>query len=297
MTFWNRKKDKDIYRHSGEEAYTYEAASGAGRWLKIWTGILVLLLLILAFSLRLTDINVIGNVNYTEDEAVALVFDDAYDRNPIICFIENRFFAHKELPFIEDYDIRFHSPFSCDLILYEKSIVGALKYMSSYMYFDRDGIVVENSTELIDGVPEITGLSFGHIVLNKKLPVEDDDIFAEIMNITQQLAANGIKSNTIDISPTGEVSLMIDGGTIEVELGRDEEIDAKILVLNDILPQIRERGLKGVLDLSDYSDTDENNDISLKLWEADDTPEEEEGISDTNTEKPSETTEATENSM
>ena len=278
MILGGKKGKKDKYRDGGYEKteLLYESPSGAGRWLKIWTGILIVLLIILALSLRISDINVIGNVNYTEEEAIAMVFDDVYDRNPIVCFIENRFFEHKELPFIEDYDIRFHSPFSCDLILYEKSIVGALRYMSSYMYFDRDGIVVENSTELIEGVPEITGLKFGHIVLNRRLPIEDEGIFSEIMNITQQLSVNGIRCDTIDFDPMGEARLILDGGDIEVELGKDEEIDAKILLLSDILPSIRERGLRGALDLSDYSDMDENNDVSLKLREETSIEEEEE---------------------
>ena len=144
---------------------------GPGRWLRIWSLILLILLVLVAMSLRITDINVIGNSRYTEEEITDLIFDDVYDLNPIVCFIEDRFLEHKELPFIQDYDIRFHSPFSCDLIVYEKNIVGCLRFMSSYMYFDMDGIVVENSGEKLPGIPEIRGLEVGHIVLNQKLPI------------------------------------------------------------------------------------------------------------------------------
>ena len=32
-----------------------------------------------------------------------------------------------------------------EVIIYEKSVVGYVSYMSSYMYFDKDGIIVELS--------------------------------------------------------------------------------------------------------------------------------------------------------
>ena len=56
------------------------------------------------------------------------------------------------------------------MIIYDKSIVGYVSYMSSYMYFDRDGIIVESSPDCLPGVPWITGLEFGRIVLYQHLP-------------------------------------------------------------------------------------------------------------------------------
>ena len=260
-----RFEKNSIDENVSSEDYGYEKEGGAGRWLRIWSLILLFLVLLAAVSVRITDINVIGNETYTSDEIKDMIFDDPYDRNSLLCFLQDKLMEHKELPFIQDYDIRFRSPFSCDLIVYEKTIVGCLTYMSSYMYFDRDGIIVENSTERLEGVPEVTGLQFGHIVLNKRLPIEDDEVFSEIMNITQQLDAHDIESDTIDFDARGYASIVLTGGDIVVELGPDQDMDAKILVLSDILPEIRERGLSGTLDLSTYSETDRDGDVSLKL--------------------------------
>ena len=52
--------------------------------------------------------------------------------------------------------------------------------MSSYMYFDKDGIIVESSVEQLPGVPWITGLDFGHIILHQPLPVADPDTFGAV---------------------------------------------------------------------------------------------------------------------
>ncbi len=248
-----------------DDGYQEDDGRGSGRWLRIWLIILLVLIILSAISVHITDINVIGNETYSAEEAKELVFERPYEYNSLFCFFRDRFLPHKELPFIEDYDIRFHSPFSCDLIIYEKSMVGCLQFMSSYMYFDREGIIVENSPEKLPGIPEITGLNFGSIVLNQKLPIEDEDVFSEIMNITQQLDAYGIESEEISFDDSGEVTIHITGTGIYVDLGKNESIDAKILALSDMLPSIEERGLEGVLDLSNYSETEKNNDVSFRL--------------------------------
>lgn len=54
-------------------------------------------------------------------------------------------------------------------------------------YFDKDGFVVETSTEVIDGVPKITGISCEEVVLYEKLQLENSDILRDLLNLTQTL--------------------------------------------------------------------------------------------------------------
>ena len=53
------------------------------------------------------------------------------------------------------------------------------------MYFDKDGIVVESSSKLYSGVPQIEGLKFTSIVLGSKLDAGDDSVFSDILELTQ----------------------------------------------------------------------------------------------------------------
>ena len=55
------------------------------------------------------------------------------------------------------------------------------------MYFAKDGYVVESSGIRTQGVPQITGLTFNHIVLGEQLPVENPEVFAGIMDMTKLL--------------------------------------------------------------------------------------------------------------
>ena len=62
---------------------------------------------------------------------------------------------------MEDYKLVFVAPLKWKSSFMIKSIVGYVSYMSSYMYFDRDGIIVESSADCLPGIPWITGLEFG----------------------------------------------------------------------------------------------------------------------------------------
>ena len=138
------------------------------------------------------------------------------------------------------------------MVVFEKSVVGYVSYMSSYMYFDKDGIIVESSVEQLPGIPWITGMEFGHIVLHQPLPVANQDIFDQILNLTQVLSVNGVRVDKINYNSFLEAELTI--GDIIVELGNDDDLNGKVSELSDILPELT--GLSGTLYLDSY---DENN--------------------------------------
>ena len=98
--------------------------------------------------------------------------------------------------------------------------------MSSYMYFDKDGIIVESSNSKLEGVPLVTGLEFGQIVLNRPLPVKNQQIFERVMNLTQILSVFELQTDRIHYDEHGNVTLSID--EIEVYLGDNLEMNGKI---------------------------------------------------------------------
>lgn len=129
-----------------------------------------------------------------------------------------------------------------------------MSYMSSYMYFDKDGIIVESSSQKLHGIPWITGLKFGHIVLYQKLPVESERIFEEILNLTQILSIYDLSVDKIQYNTLGEATLYM--GEIEVILGSNEGLNGKIAELGDMLPQLE--GKSGILYLDNYDETRTN---------------------------------------
>ncbi len=157
----------------------------------------------------------------------------------------------------------FHSPLDVEVIIYEKSIVGYVSYMSSFMYFDKDGIVVESSGNQLEGVPLVSGLEFGQIVLYRPLPVKESGIFGEILNLTQQLSVYDLAVDKIQFDSRGQATLCID--KMEVSLGSNTDLDGKISTLKDILddqPQLAQQS--GVLKLENYTEANSGKGITFK---------------------------------
>ncbi len=221
---------------------------------------LILLTAIVLATARIKSFSVIGNTRYSSEEIVDLIFSDSWDTNSFYCFFKDKTREHKQIPFIQRYDIDWESPFAVTVTVYEKNIVGYVDYMSSHMYFDKDGIVVESTGEKLEGIPMITGLSFGSIVLYRELPVQNMQVFRDILNLTGALSDNNIKCNEIAYDNLLNATLYIDD--IEVYLGGNENMEMKIFTLRDILPKIQ--GMKGELNLSIYNESSDHESYIFK---------------------------------
>lgn len=212
----------------------------------------IVLSAMILMSIRITEITVTGNKHYTAEEIRGLLFKDKWDRNTIYCFYRDRFKEHEQIPFVEDYKIVFQSPARVEIIVYEKSVVGYVSYMGSYMYFDKDGIIVESSSEKLPGIPWVSGLKFGHIALHQPLPVESVKIFDEILNLTQLLSTHEIAVDKIQYDSHGSASLIM--GSITVYLGSNDQMNGKISELKDQLSVLA--GLSGTLYLDTYDEAE-----------------------------------------
>ena len=217
----------------------------------IWIAAAVLFAaVIVLLSFNVKTVTVTGNSRYSEEEITEMLFSRRWDYNSIYCYLKDRLKEHQQIPFVEDYKLVFQGPSKVEVIVYEKSMVGYVSYMGSYMYFDKDGIIVESANEKLEGVPWITGLDFGQIVLHQPLPVEHKKIFEEILNLTQLLSGYELQVDKIQYNSRQEVTLYMD--EIEVVLGDNSNINGKISELSDMMPQLE--GLSGTLYLDSYAE-------------------------------------------
>ena len=215
---------------------------------------------IIGVSLTVSEVRVTGNRMYTAEQIEELVFPTRVSRNCLVCFAGRLMGKKRSIPFVEDYKISFTGPTDVEVIVYEKSIVGYVTYMSSRMYFDKDGIIVESAGRRLPGIPEITGLHFGQIVLYRELPVENRKIFSMILNLTQTLSTFEIPADVIRYDSDMNATLTIGG--VSVLLGGANDMNGKLSELSNILPRIKDQ--TGVLDLSDYDPTVPNRMFSFR---------------------------------
>ena len=135
--------------------------------------------------------------------------------------------------------------------LYEKALAGYVKYLDTYMYFDKDGYVVESSGIRTQGVPQITGLTFNHIVLGEQLPVENPEVFAGIMDMTKLLNKYQLTADKIYFHSSGEITIYF--GQIKVAMGSDNShLEDKLQLLPGFLEQLE--GKSGTLQMENYEE-------------------------------------------
>lgn len=214
-------------------------------------------LLALVFFIRITKVQFSGNTRYTSEQLESIIFRGSFSKNTLYAWIQSMVGRKIKIPFVQDYTVEITGPGSAEVIIYEKSMVGCISYMDSYMYFDKDGIVVESANRILEGIPVVEGLDFSNIVLYEALPVENKEVFHEILNLTQVLTGYNISVERIKILPGGKALLYVD--EIEVDLGDNKDINGKLGELKDILPELQRRGEAGTLYLDSY---DRNKDKS-----------------------------------
>ena len=195
-----------------------------------------------------------GNVHYTEDEIKEIVMAGPLGDNSLYLSLKYRDRGIQDIPFVDVMNVSILAPDTIKITVYEKALAGYVKYLDTYMYFDKDGIIVESTSETLPGVPKIAGLSFGHIVLHQPLPVEDISVFNEILNLTQVLSVNEVAVDEIRFNKEKEATLQI--RSLKVELGSNSEMNGKLSELTDILRDYPD--LSGTLYLDSYDESNAN---------------------------------------
>ncbi len=219
--------------------------------LVIFLAIIILALIVLClYNLKIKKITFEGNNRLSEEELKEQIFSEG-ETNPLLFWLKSKFSEKPSIPFVEDYDIEMKSLTSFKITVYEKSIVGYIEYMNSNMYFDKDGIVVENSGSLFEDVPLITGIKFDSIVLHSKIPTGDDRLFNLILDITQLVKKYEIDTHRIHISESMEITLYIE--KFRISLGYSD-LGEKISTLSDILPNMQD--VAGELNMREYNKSD-----------------------------------------
>ncbi len=197
---------------------------------------------------KVTDVIVEGNVHYTSEEIKEMVLPGGIRDNSLYLRL---FYKHrniKDVPFIETMDVDIVTHHAIKVTVYEKALAGCLEYLGQYLYFDKDGIVVESSALPTEGVPLIKGLTFDSVLLHEPLPVEDDRIFAEILKVTQLLSKYNLSADQIFFSNKGNVTLYFE--KVRVDMGGEANVDEKVMQLREILPNLA--GKCGILHMENY---------------------------------------------
>lgn len=194
------------------------------------------------------NVYVEGNIHYTREQIQDIVMDGPLGNNSLYLSLKYRNRGVEDIPFVDVMDVSILSPDTIKITVYEKALAGYVAYMDSYMYFDKDGYVVESSRVKTDGVPQITGLQFESCTLGQKLPVEREDIFASIMDLTKLLSKYELSPDRIYFRDYTEITLFF--ADVRVALGAGDNLEEKLTVLPTFLQGLA--GQSGILRMEKY---------------------------------------------
>lgn len=227
-----------------------------GRIILIFLGLLLIGGAVLLL-LPVKQISFNGQTVYSESELKELIFGSEEPRYYWVR-LKEMISSHRDIPFLARYDLSFGPDRSIQVYLYEKTLAGYIAFQNYYLYFDWDGVLVEIGSQRLAGLYEVKGLSVSHAVKGEKLPVSDGDILHSILSISQFLSSEKVNY------PEGELLLgdlcegirfrsdgvLLEFGDIEVFLGDSDNIQSKLYVMEDILPELK--GRRGILYLDSY---------------------------------------------
>lgn len=223
---------------------------------KKWLFFLILLLVIgmaalgVIAAFQIKSVEITGNEHYTDEEIRELVMGDAYSNNGLYLYLKYQYGETEPIPFIDKIEVTLESNSKVKIRVYEKSIVGYVSYMGANLYFDKDGVVVENSSEVMEGVPCITGLEFHALTLYKPLAVKNKAVFKTIVDVTQLMTKYELTPDRIEFRNDTEVVLHFEN--VRVMLGEDDMLDDKVATVKKLLPELS--GKSGVLHMEEGID-------------------------------------------
>ena len=203
--------------------------------------------------LRITDVTVEGGEIYSDQEIISSSMSDRYDYHTLYFLAKSKLGRVSCLPFVQEIDVEWKSPSAIVLHVYDKTISGCVKYMGHYIYFDKDGVVLQSLAEPMDGVPVVTGIKFGKFTLNEAFEVKDDSLFETIMNLSRLIKHYKVQVDQIKFDGK---NVTLYSGKVEVYLGQKEFYDDDMAALASVLKKTNKKGLSGTINMENFNSGD-----------------------------------------
>lgn len=238
-----------------------EKKKKTSRWKLILLAIFSIILALGILALLMVKVFVVKNVKvegnelYDDNLIKTTVLNDEYSWNSLYVFLKYTFTDTQQLPFIDTMEITMEDPQTLNIKVYEKGLLGYLYIpaIGQNAYFDKDGIVVETSTRIIENVPRMEGLGCDTVVLYEKLPIEDK-LLKQLLTLTQTLKRDQLEPDAILYGVKN--SPVLKYADVSVNLGSMQYLTQKVERVRKILPQLA--GMAGTLHLENWDEQTTN---------------------------------------
>lgn len=210
----------------------------------------VLLVVACLFIFRVKRVTIEGNTFYSETEMAEMFQTNIMEKNLLTFWLMDRFSLTPELDFVREYEISYPSLNEVHIKLYEKTIVAGIAYSNQYIYFDKDGVVLQSTDQPAKGIPLFESKGMTTFTLYSKIEMEDEDLLKQIMNLANLFVHYEITWDKVKFNAENEAFLYIDD--IKVNLGKKDNYDEQISALASILEKLQKQNRSGEIDMTNY---------------------------------------------
>lgn len=218
----------------------------------IGAGILVAVIAFFSYY-KVDSIEVRGTTHYTDEEVKKMVLRGPLASNSVLAPLLYSTTNTGDIAYVDAFKVTQLNRSTICISVKEKKTVGCIKYLDSYIYFDRNGTFVEGSRTRDETVPYFDGIQVNSIVMDEKLDIKGDTVLNTAVALSTIFQKNDIIPDHIQFDSSYSISLIY--GDITVQLGKDEDLEEKMNRVIAILPKIQ--GKKGILHMESVS-TDAN---------------------------------------
>lgn len=224
--------------------------------------ILLVLILLIAIAIlvvlkvfTIENVQIEGNKLYDQEVIQNVVLNDEYSWNSLYVFLKYKIQDTDTVPFVDTMDISIKDPHTLKIEVYEKGILGYIYIpgIDENAYFDKDGLVVETSSDVIKGIPKIEGIQCDEVVLYEKLPINGSQL-RQMLSLTQTLKRKKLVPDSIKYGVANAPELKYK--KVKVLIGDEELLTMKVDRLEAIMPSLK--GEAGTLHLENWSEENTN---------------------------------------
>ena len=218
----------------------------------IGTGILVAVIIFFSYY-KVDSVEIRGTSHYTDDEVKNMVLRGPMASNSVLAPLIYSTTNTDDIAYVDAFKVTQLNRNTICISVKEKKAVGCIRYLDSYIYFDRNGIFVEGSQNRDETVPYFDGIQVNSIVMDEKLDIRGDTVLNTAVALSTIFQKNDMIPDHIQFDSSYSISLIY--GDVTVQLGKDVDLEEKMNRVIAILPQIQ--GKKGILHMESVT-TDSN---------------------------------------
>jgi len=128
---------------------------------------------------------------------------------------------------------------SLEINIVERRLSGYVRFRdNTYLFIDRDGMVLEARTSFVERHPVIEGLRFGEFTIGEYLEVENISALEIMMELSYLFEKFDIHQDIIRIDLSREDEIHFYYGNINIQMGSRNDLDLKMLKMMAILPSL-----------------------------------------------------------